>query len=51
MPLTAAIAGSLVKGITFDLVGQKILLFCHWEAQSFNLMKHQKLMSATFFRF
>ena len=38
-----AISYLLVKAVTFDLVSHKILIFFHWKAQSFNLMKHQKI--------
>ena len=55
MPLPAAISCSIIKDTTFDLVCQKISLVCqkvsfffYWKAQSFNLIKHQKLMSVTF---
>ena len=51
MLLSATISCSLVTAITFDLVSQKILFFFHWKAQSFNLIKHQNLMSATFSHF
>ena len=49
MSLSAAISRSLVKAIvTFDMVNQKIFFFSF---QSFDLMKHQKLMSAVVSRF
>ena len=45
MQLSAAIPHSLFEAITFHLINQKKFFFFHWEAQSFNLLKHQKLMS------
>ena len=50
-PLPATISCSLVKGTTFDLVSQKISFFFHWKAQSFHLMKHQKLIQSHFLIF
>ena len=51
MPLSTAISRSLFEAMTFHLVSRKISLFFRWEAQSFNLLKSQKLLSVTFSRF
>ena len=48
MQLSAAISRSLFEAITLHLISRKISLFFHWEAQSFNLLKSQKLMSHFF---
>ena len=49
MPLSAAISRSLFEAITRHVVSRKISLFFPWEAQLFNLLKSQKLMSVTFY--
>ena len=51
MPLSVAIPGSLFEAVTFHLVSRKISFFFHWEAQSFNPLKPQDLISAAFSRF
>ena len=48
MSLSAAISRLFFKVITFDQASGGISLFFHWKAESFNLMKHQILMSAAF---
>ena len=50
MPLALAVSHSIVKAITFDLAGHKNSFFFHWKAQSFNLMKHQRLISFSGFQ-
>ena len=51
MPLSAAISRLLFEAIAFNLVSRKIYLSFQWEAQSFNLLKSRKLISARFSRF
>ena len=49
--LSAAISHSLVKAITFDHFSHKSLFFFRWKAQSFNLIKLQKINVSLYFLF
>ena len=49
--LSAAISHSLVKAITSDHFSRKSLFFFRWKAQSFNLIKLQKINVSLYFLF
>ena len=48
--VSPAISRSLFKAITFHLINGQILIFIHYGAQSFNLLKHQKLIMRVLFK-
>ena len=51
IPFSVAVPFSLFEAVTFHLVSRKTSLFFHCEAQSFNSLKPQELISAAFSRF